>query len=280
MLKLFHSLFKKYFTKALLFNVLIAIGMVIVLLFVIQSGLKSYTRHGESITVPDLRGSTFEQVKTILGSRNLNWEVMDSVFDMHKPALSIIDQNPKPNSKVKEGRTIYITINATKAPTTEIPDLVGRSSLKYAKMQLESYGLKVGEFIYKPDPHLNAVIGMQVNGKPINAKLRVPRGTIIDLVLGDGLGSTKIPVPYLIGRRYDEAEFKLKGYSLNIGALVIDDGVRDTAGAIVYKQFPAYGAGNTIRMGEPIDLFLARELPAGIVADPNLYDIEDTTIAK
>jgi len=254
--------------------------MVILLLFGIQAGLKSYTRHGESITVPDLRGATFEQVKTILGSRNLSWEVMDSVYDMHKPPLSIIDQNPKPNSKVKEGRTIYITINATKAPTTEIPDLVGRSSLKFAKMQLESYGLKVGELIYKPDPHLNAVLGMQVNGKSVNAKQRVPRGTVIDLVLGDANGSSRIPVPYLLGRRYDEVEFKLKGYSLNVGALVIDEGVRDTAGAIVYKQFPAYGSGNTIRMGEPIDLFLAKELPTGIVVDPSLYDIEDSTIAK
>ncbi len=267
---------KKYFNKVLLFNLLVALAMVIVLLVIVQFGLKSYTRHGESITVPDLRGMTFEQVKTILNGKNLDWEIMDSVFDMHKAPLSIIDQNPKPNSKVKEGRTIYITINATKAPTTEIPDLIGRSSLKYAKMQLESYGLKVGELIYKPDPHLNAVNGMQIGGKNVKAKTRVPRGTVIDLVLGDGGGSIKINVPYLIGKRYDEVEFQLRGSSLNIGALVVDEGVSDTAGAVVYKQYPAAGEGSTIRLGEPIDLWLARELPAGITVDPTLYDKEDS----
>lgn len=267
---------KKYFNKVLLYNVLIALGVVIVLLLVVQSGLKKYTRWGESITVPDLRGSTFEQVKEILGSRNLEYQIMDSVYDMNKPPMSIVDQNPKPNSKVKEGRTIYITVNATKAPTTEIPDLIGRSSLKYAKMQLESYGLKVGELIYKPDPHLNAVIGLMVNGRDVTKKMRVPRGTVIDIVLGNGLGNSRISVPYLIGLHLDEAMFKMRGYSLNTGAVVVADGVTDTLNAIIYKQVPEYGEGNSIRIGESIDLFVAKELPADIVVQPELYDKMDS----
>ncbi|MBL0308606.1 MAG: PASTA domain-containing protein [Bacteroidetes bacterium] len=267
----------KYFNKILLYNILLAIAVVVVGMWLVQSGLKSYTRHGESITVPDLRGMTYEQVKSILDGKNLNWQVMDSVFDMNKAPLSILEQNPKPNAKVKEGRTIYITVNATKAPTTAVPDLVGRSSLKYARMQLESFGLKVGELIYKPNPHLNSVIGMMLNGKEVVAKTKVPRGTVIDLVLGDGLGGEKMMVPYLIGLRYDEAEFKLKGNSLNIGAVVIDAGVRDTSGAIVYRQSPEFGPGNRIRMGEPIDLFLAKELPADIEVNPDLYDAVDSS---
>jgi beta-lactam-binding protein with PASTA domain len=265
---------KKYFNKVLLYNVLIAIGVIIVLLLVVQRGLKSYTRHDESVTVPDLRGSSFEQVKNILGGKNLDWQIMDSVYDMSKPPMSIVDQNPKPNAKVKEGRTIYITINATKAPTTEIPDLIGRSSLKYAKMQLESYGLKVGELIYKPDPHLNAVIGMMVAGKNVTRKMRVPRGTVIDVVLGDGLGNSRISVPYLIGLRLNEAIFKMKGYSLNVGSIVADAGVSDTLDAFIYRQVPEYGEGHTIRIGEPIDLFVTKERPEGV--NEELYDKMDS----
>lgn len=271
-------MFKKYFTKALLYNFLVAIAIVIILLLVVQMGLKNYTRHNESITVRDLRGMTFDQVQTVLSDNNLDWEIMDSVFDMNKPPLSIVDQNPKPGSKVKQGRTIYLTINATKAPTTEIPDLIGRSSLKYAKMQLESYGLKVGEPIYKPDPHLNAVIGMLVDGKPVTKKTKFPKGTVVTLILGDGLGNSRMSVPYLIGLRYEEAEFKLKGYSLNVGSSIVDDGVTDTAGAYIYKQVPEYGGGNTIRIGESIDLFLSREQPEGV--DPSLYDVLDSIPAQ
>lgn len=267
-------MFKKYFTKALLYNVLAAIAIVIILLLIVQSGLKSYTRHSESITVVDLRGMTFDQVQNVLSDNNLEWEIMDSVFDMNKPPLSIVDQNPKPGAKVKQGRTIYLTINATKAPTTEIPDLIGRSSLKYAKMQLESYGLKVGDPIYKPDPHLNAVIGMLVDGKPVTKKTKFPKGTVVTLILGDGLGNSRMSVPYLIGLRYEEAEFKLKGYSLNVGAIIADEGVTDTSAAYIYKQIPEFGSGNSIRIGEPIDLFLSREQPAGV--DPSLYDQVDS----
>lgn len=251
-------------------------AIVIVLLLIVQSGLRSYTRHDESVTVPDLRGSTFEQVKTILGGKNLEWQIMDSVFDMNKPPMSVIDQNPKPSSKVKEGRTIYITVNATQAPTTEIPDLIGRSSLKYAKMQLESFGLKVGELIYKPDPHLNAVIGMMVAGKSVTKKMRVPRGTVIDVVLGDGLGNSRISVPYLIGLHLDEAMFKMRGYSLNTGAIIADGDVTDTLNAVVYKQVPEFGEGQYIRIGEPIDLFVAKELPSDITVNPELYDQMDS----
>ena len=273
-----NSSLKKYFTKALLYNFLVAIAIVIVLLLIVQSGLKKYTRWGESITVRDLRGMSFDQVQAVLSDNNLEWEIMDSVYDMSKPPLSIVDQNPKPGSKVKQGRTIYLTINATKAPSTEIPDLVGRSSLKYAKMQLESYGLVVGEPIYKPDPHLNAVIGMMVNGKPVTKKTKFPKGTVVTLILGDGLGNTRMGVPYLIGLRYEEAVFKLRGYSLNMGAPVVDEDVTDTAAAYVYKQSPDFGSGNSIRVGEAIDLWLSRERPEGV--DESLYDLPLDSISQ
>ena len=273
-------MFKKYFNKVLLYNILIALAVIIVLLLIVQAGLKTYTRHDQSVLVPDLRGKYFDEVKKILNTNNLDWQIMDSVYDNSKPPLSIIEQNPKPNSKVKEGRTIYISINATKAPTTEIPDLIGRSSLKYARMQLESYGFIVGQTIYKPDPHRDAVIGMMIGGRNIGAKTKVARGTVIDIVLGDGLGDSKVSVPYLIGLHLDEATFKMRGYSINTGAIIVDEGVVDTLNAIIYKQVPEYGSGHSIRIGEPIDLFVAKELPAGITVKKELYDKMDSVAAQ
>ncbi len=265
---------KKYFTKELMYNVLLALGIVVMLLLIVQWSLKSYTRHGEGIAVPDLKGLDLEQSREVLDKIGLELQVMDSIFDTKKPPLSVVEQNPKANAKVKSGRIIYLVVNATNAPTTELPDLVGRSSYKYAKMQLESYGLVVGEPIYKPDPHLNAVIGLLVNGKPVTRKTKVAKGASVTLILGDGLGGGKISVPYLLGLRYDEAEFKLKGYSLNVGAVIVDDGVVDTLGAYVYKQEPGFGKGSSIKMGESIDLFLSKDMPEGV--DPSLYDVMDS----
>lgn len=259
---------------------MLAIGIALLLMLIVQWSLKSYTRHGESIAVPDLRGKSLEQAIELLDDKGLEYHVMDSVFDTDKPPMSIVEQNPKPGSGVKTGRTIYVVVNATATPMIELPDLIGRSSLKFAKMQLESYGLKVGEPIYKPDPHLNAVIGLMVNGRAVTKKTKVPKGATVILVLGDGLGNSRITVPYLLGLRYDEAEFKLKGYSLNVGALVVDEGVTDTMGAVVYRQLPAYGPGNSIRLGEAIDLWLAKEMPEEITVDPSLYDVVDSVATQ
>ncbi|MGB0932339.1 MAG: hypothetical protein ACPGVB_16275, partial [Chitinophagales bacterium] len=78
------------------------------------------------------------------------------------------------------------------------------------------------------------------------------------LVLGNGLGNTKIPVPTLVGLSFLEARIAIQGMSLTVGAVVRDGDVpeRDSDQAIVYRQIPAPGDGTEITIGEPVDLFL------------------------
>jgi predicted MPP superfamily phosphohydrolase len=61
------------FLKLKLFwlNVLAAIVVFVVLVSVAMSWLSGYTLHGETITVPDLKGMSLEQVKQHLKSKNL-----------------------------------------------------------------------------------------------------------------------------------------------------------------------------------------------------------------
>ena len=268
---------KKYFTKALLYNILLAIGITGMLLLLVSWGLKVYTRHGQTQKVPDITGKSFSEAADILDHSHLDIEVMDSTYMPDKPPLSIIDQNPKPGTLVKAGRTIYLTINAAGAPNAEIPDLVGKSSYKYAKIQLEGMGFKVGEPIYRPDPHRDAVLGLLANGKPVKQGAKIPKGTQITLVLGEGLTDTKINVPYLVGLRYEEALVKLKDeFNLSVGALIVSEGVTDTARAFVWKTEPGYGAAERIRVGEDIDLFLIKDMPDGITVHPEWYHQNDS----
>ncbi|MCW3125389.1 MAG: domain containing protein [Bacteroidetes bacterium] len=265
---------KKYLTKPLLYNILIAIGLTFVLLMLVNWGLRIYTRHGQTLAVPDIKGLKFDAATDTLAKYHLDYEVMDSAYMTDKPPLSIIEQSPKPGTSVKSGRTIYLTINALGAPLAEIPDLIGKSSFKYAKIQLEGIGFKVGEPMYKPDPHRDALIGMLVDGRPLKAGTRIPKGTTITLLVGQGLANTSIPVPYVIGLPFEEAATKLREeFNLSIGAVTMSEGMTeaDKARAFVYKQSPTFRSGR-IHLGEEVDLWLAKEMPEDIVVHPEWYN--------
>jgi beta-lactam-binding protein with PASTA domain len=268
---------KRYFTKALLYNILIAIGITALLLFLVNYGLKVYTRHGQTMKVPDVRGKKYDDATDILDKNHLGYEIMDSAYMPDKPALAIIDQNPKPETVVKSGRTVYLTVNATNAPLTEVPDLIGKSSYKYARIQLEGLGFIVGEPVYKPDPHKDALLGMLVNGKPLKQGAKIPKGSAISLVLGQGLSYETIKAPYLIGLRYEEAIVKIQEeYHLNVGAVTMQDGMSDgdKNRGFVYRQDPSFG--HRIHIGGEIDLWLAKEMPDNITVRPELYNNSTT----
>jgi len=266
----------KNFAKIIAINIGIAIGIAGLLLAIVSWSLSSYTRHGQQIAVPDLRGASIEKAQETLAALHLTLVVMDSAYNVEKPLNSILEQSPKPGAKVKEHRKIYLVVNASKVPSVEVPDLAGKSSLKYAKLQLQSVGLVAGNTIYRPDPHLNAVIGLEVKGRPVGKGSRVPKGTVVDILLGDGIGGEEIKVPYLLGLTLQEAIFILQGKGLNTGAVVLKSGTTDSLSALVYKQVPEGGVNKKIRIGEPIDLFVADELPDDLLIDPLLYNEEDS----
>lgn len=224
-------------------------------LFMLYNWLNTYTHHGESITVPDVRGLTEEKLVRFIADKHLQYKIVDSLYEDGKAPGTVIEQDPQPDSKVKENRTIYLTVNSSKPPKVKMPDLID-VSFRQAEAILQTYGLRVGQTIYKPDLAKNAVLEQLYKGRPIATGKEIFKGSAIDLVLGDGLGNAEVPVPNLVSLTRGEALFVLKGSSLNIGTIIFDDGVKDEEAAVVYKQIPEAGRGVTIKQGEAIDIFL------------------------
>lgn len=246
-------------TKEFRKHVLIAAATIALLLFILIKSLDIYTRHGESNTVPNLKGMTLDQAMKLLADKNFKFEI-DSVYSIEKPHGTIMEQDPDPETQVKEGRTIYLSIVSMIPPHVKVPDLKD-VSLREATAILESYGLKVGELIYKPDLAQNAVLALQMAGQEIKTGESIPKGSIIDLVLGDGYGNTHVKIPKLVGLTYEEAVFVLQGSSLNVGRVSFDANIKDTtaAGLIVYKQIPSETDTLSLSQGEPIDLFIKKK---------------------
>ncbi len=247
---------KDFFSsKVFLINLLLALVFVGAVLGITYSYLDHYTHHGESISVPDLRGLKKDRLDSFVKDKHLHYAIVDSIFELDKPPGTIVDQDPAPDSKVKEDRTIYLTVNASLPPKIKMPDLID-VSYRQAEAILQTFGLKVGTLIYKPDLAKNAVLGQRYKGSEISSGTEIPQGSVVDLVLGDGLGNTKVPVPNLIGLSKGEAMFVLKGSSLNIGTVFFDPGVKDSTNAKVYKQVPETSDSAAISQGEAVDLYL------------------------
>lgn len=245
-------------SKVFFLNLIIAILLAASIIGFTYKWLDGYTKHGETISVPDLRGLLPEEAKEFLSRKHLNYAIIDSMFDLKKTKGIILDQDPAPNAKVKENRTIYLTVNSILPPQVKMPNLID-VSYRQAEAILQTYGLKVGELIYKPDLAKNAVIGQQANGVEIKPGTLINKGSVVDLILGDGLGNTKVTVPNLINLTLEEALFVLKASSLNVGSIVADETVKDSSLAKVYRQIPSFSdATAALSQGESVDLFITQ----------------------
>lgn len=244
---------------AVMANLGIAAGIVAVLALVyFYIYLPSTTNHNESITVPDLYGMKLEELDEFLGKYHLRYEIEDSIYSEEFPPLTVLRQFPKANATVKENRMIYISVNQILPPTVPLPDLANPaspSSRINAEAVLRSNGLK-STVRYEPSPFFNLVKEMQFDGQKVEAGTRVPKGSLIRLIVGDGTGPADFRIGDLVGDQLETAKFKLAGWNLHLGRIEIPDDV-DTTGVetYVYKQVPA--AGDSVRVGDPVDIWIA-----------------------
>ena len=167
-------------------QVLIAIIIVCSCLFLFMYWIGFTTNHGEEITVPNLSKMTLEQAEDKLDELDLDYELLDTVdYNSAFPQLTVVQQDPRPGSKVKENRVIYVKINASGYSKVRLPDLI-QKTYRQAVPTLKALGLEVGDTTYVPNLAKDMVLEMKYNGKPIKAGQQVLKMTKIDLVLGDG----------------------------------------------------------------------------------------------
>ncbi|WP_338875624.1 PASTA domain-containing protein [Spirosoma sp. SC4-14] len=239
-------------------DLLIQIGIVLALLAVLFLGfffvyLPFTTNHGQTITVPEVTKLSFDEMKNILEDRGLRYEV-DSTFVAGAPPLTVFQQYPRANAKVKEGRKIYVTLVKRVPPMVSMPNLVDMIDRSAART-LEALGLVEGERTYVPDVAKNSVLRQLYNGKEIAPGTPVPKGARIDLEVGDGLGNTMFEVPNVVGLQLDEAEAAIRGSNLKVGTKISVEDPEKEVGTVV-RQRPEARPGERIRVGETMDLWV------------------------
>lgn len=258
-------------TKDFLKHLIIAVVVAIVIVSSSFIFLNVYTQHGDSFPLPDLKKMTLEEAEQVAENQDLEVEVVDSVYQDDWPKGTVVKQNPPPEFNVKEGRTIFLTMNATTKEMVQMPNVVGVSH-RHAKAILNNSGLKVGKLIHVPDIAINNVLEQKVDNEEIEAGELVPKGTEVDLEVGKG-SNQRTGMPDLVGSHWDEAEDRIIQKSMNVGAIRPDTTINseeDSSEAFVWQQYPPYEEDKQIRLGTYIDLWITVDSSKLLGADTTL----------
>lgn len=166
-------------------NLIAMVGVVVLALFGVLKGLDIYTRHGEAVVVPDVKGMKVAEAGKLFLNHKLNYIVSDSTYVKEQPAGCILDYHPASGQRVKEGRTIYLTINTQNIPLQDIPDIADNSSMRQAQARLLATGFKLTEHEYVPGEK-DWVYGVKYKGHTLTKGEKVPMGSTLTLIVGDG----------------------------------------------------------------------------------------------
>ena len=179
--------FRKFLTSFTFFkNLFFALVIVIVFLVVFVKFLDFSTNHGEEITVANLSKMKLEVAEEKLDEEGLEVFLLDTVeFRPEFPPYTIVEQDPIAGSKVKDGRKIYVKLNAGGYAMVTFPDLKNKT-FRQATNALRALGLVEGELKYVPDLAKDIVLEVSYNGKPVKAGDKLMKNSKIDFVLGDG----------------------------------------------------------------------------------------------
>jgi beta-lactam-binding protein with PASTA domain len=246
-------------------NLLAGLILMVVLLFLLSILLGPLTRHGKNKTVPNIVGKSFEEARKILDNSGFDVEVQDSIYSDTTAKGTVLRQVPDGDATVKISRTVYLTINRQVPPVVEMPNLKD-FSFRNAELQLKNMGLRVGDTSYVHDFARNTVQEQRYNGSPITPGTKIQQGSVIDLVLSDGVGEAEFTVPNLIGMTFGEAKNLIESNGLSFLSVMPDPDIVDTASAFIKEQDPRRmgpdGKRIKIRTGQTMSVWLSLIRPA------------------
>jgi beta-lactam-binding protein with PASTA domain len=119
-------------------------------------------------------------------SKGLILKANDSTYIKEMPAGCVVLQQPVAGASVKEGRTIYVTINSLTLPRVAIPDLIDNSSYREAQAKLLAL-----DFVVLPPKLVEGekdwVYGIQCDGRSLRSGDMVAKESHLTLLIGNGL---------------------------------------------------------------------------------------------
>ncbi len=250
---------RNFLTSRVFFkNLIFAIVLMFVIIFIVMQWIKIYTHHGESYAVPDFTGLTGEEIAATATQNNLKYEIIDSVYDNTALPGAVVDQEPEPGFKVKQSRTIFLTINSGQQEKIALPKMTD-ISFRQAQVLAENNGIVIGNISYEPSEYNDLVLKVRQDSIELKPGDLILKNSAINLVIGRNPGNEDTPLPDLTGVNIEQAKTLLTNSMLNTGTLLYDASIttaKDSINAFVWKQYPSAKNTKRIGLGSSVDLWL------------------------
>ncbi|NBC08738.1 MAG: PASTA domain-containing protein [Bacteroidetes bacterium] len=253
-------------TPFVLRNLLGILLMVIGSVWLVSWSLKLYTKHGESVQIPDYVGMDVRDAARKAEKQDFKIVVIDSFFDSNKRPNVIYQQTPEPLQRAKKGRTIYVSKYRTMADSVTLPTFISASydfDQYSAKLKRRDIKAVIKERVFARDEP-NSIRYLLYNGRKIDNDMlrrgvKVPKGSTLEFVVTERI-TNDVALPDLVCKTYDAAAFMLSSANLVVKETIGAEGNEQRA--YVYRQEPPFEAGKMVAKGSAVTLYLSENRPA------------------
>jgi beta-lactam-binding protein with PASTA domain len=221
------------------------------ILFMDYIALPSYVGYGNEHYLPDLRGNYLQKAKYTLRSLGFKSEVATIPFSETNQPGTVVKMSPRSFTKVKEGRTISLTIAGHRQDII-IPDYTSLS-LRNARLSASREGLVIDSVMYEFNNKINdGHISFQVP----RAGHIVKSGALISLGVSRGNPPDYYTVPDVVGKSLKSAIISLAKSGLRLGALEYELQPDLLENTIIDQNFTP---GLRVTFPAAIDLIVSKE---------------------
>lgn len=242
---------KKKLTKKQLTIIISAAVCIIPIIYFILTGLGLFN-NSQMVKVPNLKNMTVEQAQDLLDKYDLELKEGESAPSADVEAGLVCQQDPLPDTQVKKGTTVTITISLGKKKGM-VPHLIGE---KYENVEalLNSYNLNLGKVDYEDSDKPEGTV---ISQSPDSGQ-EAEEGAFISIVVSNGNGN-KGTVPNLTGKTITEAKRAIKEAGFAIGSIDYEE---SDAYSKDYVMWQEYDANTSLEKGKSISIIVSKGKPS------------------
>ncbi len=234
-----------------------------------------YVKGGKVVVVPDVSGKSFEDAEQQLKELGLVAKRGYEIYDPKKKLGTVLSQNPLPQSKVKQGRSVYLSVNTAQRENVPLPDFKGRT-ITDAKLTLERLNLRLGK-VEEVDVTKKEEDGV-ILSQSIAPGTNVGVETVVSFKIGRlplQDGKLQGVLPDVLQKTLSEAEAMIVTAGFTIGRVQYRYSTSLVPNTVI-AQSPKQG--ELVPLGKPVDLVVSTNDKEKEKEQP-WTEVEDDTVS-